>query len=124
VAEIAKSVGDLGSEAWWEDIGERAPTVPPPEVFQDSLNDMFGDAEEKLSQWNMTQHVEYADMENRILGRVVPLDSLTSRLGLHSVVYRNARAVSLLWTHFVQKVRLHYWEKLKQIPLIPLGNDC
>lgn len=72
----------------------------------------------------MTKHVRFVKLpktERCSIDRWAPFDSLTSRLGLHSVVYRNARAVALLWGHFVQAMRLRYWENLKRIPLFPQG---
>ena len=132
MSEAARSVGELASEDWWEETGTRGPSIPPEDVFKESIEDMFGEEYSGRNIWSMTKHVDDSyslahkdkvstqGLRRCPLSRMLPLDSLTARLGLHAVVYRNARAVALLWSHFIQVIRLHYWEKLKHIPLFPL----
>eukprot|EP00210_Caulerpa_lentillifera_P009696 g9251.t1 len=125
LATQAHSIGDLDSEEWWEEIGSRTPSIPPESLFEDSIHDLFGDDFSGAKAFGMTEHVTYKEPVvtgggngTKMMNKVPVFDTLTSRFALHCVVYRNARAVALLWGHFVQAIRLHFWEKLQLIPVM------
>lgn len=41
------------------------------------------------------------------------------RLALHALVFGNARAVAVLWSHFVHELRFRHWETLTPLPHMP-----
>ncbi|GMH42664.1 hypothetical protein BSKO_10583 [Bryopsis sp. KO-2023] len=124
--ESARVVGDLGDALWWDVRTESLPVVPPEEVLMQSIKDLFGEGED-LKPGFMTDHVHYADLNREFekacaLSSMAPFDSLFCRLALHAVVYKNPRAVSLLWGHFVHAIRRKHWEPLNLLPFMADGG--
>lgn len=54
----ARNVSDLTSEGWWDVHQFSVPAVPPENVLQQSIKDLFGDGSEVQPAF-MTEHVSY-----------------------------------------------------------------
>ncbi len=108
---VSASADEIASDEWWTDrLRAQPPHTPPEAVLDDFLLDIFED---------FTNSDDEFPEGNTIVG--IPktakgCNSLLSRVSVHAMKLKSARAIAELWRKFTKELRYKHWERGEPLP--------
>ena len=103
---------------YWHKNDMDVPPVPSESILRNVLLDIFAAATASSGERSAGGHASFGEPS-----KSAPLRTLLPRLALHACLFRNARAISYLWTSFVRELRQAYWESGRMIPAVAYDAD-
>ena len=103
---------------YWDENDMHVPPVPSESILRSVLLDIFAAATASSGEQSAGGHASFGEPS-----KSAPARTLLPRLALHACLFRNARAISYLWTSFVRELRQTYWESGRMIPAVAYDAD-